>query len=102
MGMSRLSGPSSQLMASRPLGDPAVHGAASTAPAAPGAGTYVKDCPLQPGLCSLQAALGGWTHPEPSLMPGGSWQQEGDVVNTCRWLLFVHLVTQIVPLGICW
>lgn len=76
--------------------------AASTAPAAPGAGTYVEDCPLQPGLCSLQAALGGWTHPEPSLMPGGSWRQEGDAVNMCRWLLFVHLVTQIVPLGICW
>lgn len=35
-------------------------------------------------------------------MPGGSWWQEGDAVNTCRWLLFVHFVTQIVPLGICW
>lgn len=30
-------------------------------------------------------------------MSGGSWQWEGDAVNTCRWLLFVHFVTQSSP-----
>lgn len=30
-------------------------------------------------------------------MPGGSWRREGDAVNTCRWLLFVHFVTQSSP-----